>query len=165
MTAYPTPDREGHWWAKLKLAENPDDNSTGWEVVQVFDNIMRPWCEADALAYDPFYGDETDIAELSDKIVTAAKDHPHCQICHGQIAKGERHRAKVERNDEEHKIMTFRFCGECCAAMAVVHADYDYTSNPDGFPDDAINARQALGNRRRDDERAAISKALSTGGE
>lgn len=38
MSPYPTPTREGHWWAKLKLADNPDDNSVNWEVVQVFDN-------------------------------------------------------------------------------------------------------------------------------
>lgn len=43
---YPTPEREGHWWAKLKLAED-GHKSVQWEVVQVFDNIMRPWCEAD----------------------------------------------------------------------------------------------------------------------
>lgn len=44
---YPTPEQEGHYWAKLKLAENPDNNSPDWEVVQVFDNILRPWCAAD----------------------------------------------------------------------------------------------------------------------
>lgn len=38
MSTYPIPAREGHWWAKLKLADNPDDNSVNWEVVQVFDN-------------------------------------------------------------------------------------------------------------------------------
>lgn len=38
MSRHPTPAREGHWWAKLKLADNPDDNSSDWEVVQVFDN-------------------------------------------------------------------------------------------------------------------------------
>lgn len=47
MTTYPTPDAEGHYWAKLKLADNSDHNSFSWEVVQVYDNIMRPWCEAD----------------------------------------------------------------------------------------------------------------------
>jgi len=47
MPKYPTPENEGHYWAKLKLADNPDNNSVNWEVVQVFDNIMRPWCEAD----------------------------------------------------------------------------------------------------------------------
>lgn len=35
---YPTPAREGHWWAKLRLHDNPDLNSVNWEVVQVFDN-------------------------------------------------------------------------------------------------------------------------------
>lgn len=35
---HPIPRAEGHYWAKLKLADNPDDNSTDWEVVQVFDN-------------------------------------------------------------------------------------------------------------------------------
>ncbi len=44
---YPTPEVEGHYWAKLRLAENPDHNSASWEVVQVFENIQRPWCEAD----------------------------------------------------------------------------------------------------------------------
>lgn len=41
MAAYTTPDREGHWWAKLKLADQPDGeewNSVDWEVVQVNDN-------------------------------------------------------------------------------------------------------------------------------
>ncbi len=46
---HPLPDREGHYWAKLKLADNPDDNSVDWEVVQVFENIAQPWCEADVL--------------------------------------------------------------------------------------------------------------------
>ena len=45
--SYPTPETEGHYWAKLRLAEDPDHNSVNWEVVQVFDNIPRPWCEAD----------------------------------------------------------------------------------------------------------------------
>jgi len=35
---YPTPEREGHWWAKLKMHDNPDLNSVDWEVVQVWDN-------------------------------------------------------------------------------------------------------------------------------
>lgn len=50
MTAnvkYPTPEQPGHYWAKLKLADNPDHNSVSWEVVQVYDNYPRPWCEAD----------------------------------------------------------------------------------------------------------------------
>lgn len=38
---YPTPTQPGHWWAKLRLANQPsneDWNSPDWEVVQVFDN-------------------------------------------------------------------------------------------------------------------------------
>jgi len=35
---YPTPEREGHWWAKLCLHDEPDLNSVDWEVVQVWDN-------------------------------------------------------------------------------------------------------------------------------
>lgn len=38
MAKYPTPSREGHFWAKLTLHENDDLRSTDWEVVQVFDN-------------------------------------------------------------------------------------------------------------------------------
>ena len=47
MSTYPTPEQEGHFWAKLKLTDNPDHRSVDWEVVQVWDNIPRPWCEAD----------------------------------------------------------------------------------------------------------------------
>jgi hypothetical protein len=41
VSKYLTPAREGHFWAKLKLADQPDGedwNSANWEVVQVFDN-------------------------------------------------------------------------------------------------------------------------------
>lgn len=44
---YLTPAREGHWWAKLKLHENPDLRSVDWEVVQVFENALGDLCEAD----------------------------------------------------------------------------------------------------------------------
>lgn len=41
MSRHPTPAHEGHWWAKLRLADQPegeDWNSHDWEVVQVYDN-------------------------------------------------------------------------------------------------------------------------------
>ena len=47
MSAYPMPDQEGHYWAKLEAHAERDLLSPDWEVVFVFDNIMRPWCEAD----------------------------------------------------------------------------------------------------------------------
>lgn len=42
MARFPTPAREGHFWAKLKLHDNPDLNSVNWEVVQVFENGGDP---------------------------------------------------------------------------------------------------------------------------
>ena len=71
-----------------------------------------------ALLYYPFQGDETDVKTMADKIVKASKEHPRCQICEGSIAKGEIHRALTEINREEQKIVTFRFCNACTAAMA-----------------------------------------------
>jgi hypothetical protein len=71
-----------------------------------------------ALRYDPFQGDETYFTLMSDKIVTARKDHPRCQICEAPILKGERHRARTEWNNENKTIMTFRFCWKCTRAMA-----------------------------------------------
>lgn len=44
MSKYPTPDREGHYWAKLVHPSGvPDDEvenlrSTDWEVVAVYEN-------------------------------------------------------------------------------------------------------------------------------
>ena len=93
----------------------------------------------DALSVDPFYGDETDVSDLSDKIVTARKDYPHCHICHGPIANGERHRAKAERNNEDGKVMTFRFCGKCTRAFA---ADNEYMGR-------LSESRYAIGETRR----------------
>ena len=46
MPKYPTPDHEGHWWAKLvhptRMPEGEDWASVDWEVVQVFDNNGPP---------------------------------------------------------------------------------------------------------------------------
>ncbi|HQT89106.1 MAG TPA: hypothetical protein PK677_11215 [Acidiphilium sp.] len=99
---------------------------------------------AEALRFLPFDGDETDVSPLSDKIVKAAKEHPRCQICHGVILKGERHRAKTERNNEEKTVMTFRFCNKCCRAMA--HPDCFYAGR-------LIESRYAIGDARRSQER------------
>ena len=63
----------------------------------------------------------TDVAGLSDKFVNGQKEYA-CQHCYGPIAKGERHRAKTERNNEDKTIETFRFCRLCCAAMATYEA-------------------------------------------
>lgn len=75
--------------------------------------------EGDCLALDPFEGDFGTPGDrvLSDRIVKAAK--PHLGICHdcaGDIQRGERHRSRVDIADGE--FFTFRWCGECCVAMA-----------------------------------------------
>lgn len=94
----------------------------------------------EAVNFDPFQGDDTLVTGLSDKIVIAAKDHARCQICEAPICKGERHRAKAERNEEDHKIMTFRFCNKCTRAMA--HPDTYGTGR-------LIDSRYAIGSQRR----------------
>lgn len=50
---------------------------------------------------------------------------------------GERHRAKTERNNEDRKIETFRFCGACCATFAILEG-------PDG-DDEPMMVRYAQG--------------------
>jgi hypothetical protein len=74
--------------------------------------------EADVLAYDPFAGDFGDPSGrlLSDKMVRAAKTHDGCHICAGPVAKGDRHRSRVEIFDGE--MLSFRWCWSCCTAMA-----------------------------------------------
>jgi hypothetical protein len=95
---------------------------------------------AHATHYYPFEGDETDVTLLSDRIVRAAKSHPICQICDGAIAAGEHHRVRTERDNEAHKVMSFRFCNRCCRAMA--HPDTYDTGR-------LIDSRWTIGERRR----------------
>lgn len=98
--------------------------------------------EDDCLACDPFEGDfggsgDAD-AILQDKMVKAAKFHEcKCHLCAGSIQKGERHRYRVEIYDGE--METFRWCEECCAAMASSGED-------DG---EAFEARMAIGDAAR----------------
>jgi hypothetical protein len=99
---------------------------------------MGEWKDEDCLATDPFAGDfGSGEVTLSDKIVKAAKNHEHCHDCHGPVAKGERHRCRIERDEEG--LTTFRWCGLCCEAMANSNED-------DGA---ASEARVALGYERR----------------
>ncbi len=82
--------------------------------------------DAACLSCDPFEGDfggcGADDGILKDRIVRAAKLHDcKCHLCAGSIQKGERHRYRVEVYDGE--MMTFRWCAECCQAMAISGAD------------------------------------------
>lgn len=102
---------------------------------------MVAFNEAACLAFDPFQGDFGDGEVLfSDKIVKAAKDHPgKCHDCAGDIAKGERHRARREAWEGE--AITTRWCHECCAAMSL-----SWTDNGE-----AIDLRISIGAKRRGD--------------
>lgn len=89
------------------------------------------WSAADCLAYDPFAGDDygNDFVDFGAKIVIGRKVY-ECHICQGPIAKGERHRVDSCILDGER--LHARFCGICCAAMAI--------SGEDGG--EAISARE-----------------------
>jgi hypothetical protein len=77
------------------------------------------WSEADCLACDPFAGDyggaSADDRILSDRIVTARKGG-ECQTCAGPVQPGTRIRTRTEVYDGD--LMSFRWCTECCEAMA-----------------------------------------------
>ena len=77
--------------------------------------------EQSALAYYPFGGEE-DVSDLDDKFVTGRKSY-ECLNCGDTITEGERHRALKQRNNEDRKIMTFRFCGACSLAAAIADDD------------------------------------------
>ena len=100
--------------------------------------------EQNVLSYNPFEGDETRVRLLSDKIVVAAKLHPRCQICEGPILRGERHRCRVEKNEEDGILMSFRFCNSCC--VAIDEADEGYGR--------LLDARYALGYLMREEARS-----------
>ena len=93
--------------------------------------MVEGWSEPDCLAYDPFAGDDygNDFVDFGAKIVTGRGDY-ECHLCQGPIAKGERHRVDSSILDGER--LHARFCGLCCAAMAI--------SNEDGG--EAITARE-----------------------
>ena len=89
--------------------------------------------EKEALRYPLFaddFGDPSDVV-LSDKIVTARSGHI-CVECLSPITVGARHR--VHRGIYDGAVRMYRFCPDCCAAMAAVF---------NGQPD-AMEARWAV---------------------
>lgn len=100
---------------------------------------MRDLTEAqrrDCLAYDPFEGEDDGARTLADKFVRTRKVAV-CQECAGNIPVGSEVRSMTEVCDGE--IGTFRWCPECCAAMAA--------SWEDGG--ESLEARVSLGMERR----------------
>lgn len=72
------------------------------------------------LADDPFAGDYGGACDgdgvLSDKMVTT-RGGGTCHNCAGECEAGTRNRVRVEVYDGE--LMRFRWCQQCCFAMAV----------------------------------------------
>jgi hypothetical protein len=109
--------------------------------------MMEDWRTPDQaiLSYNPFQGDrDCNVRGLTDRMVVGRYVH-QCQICSGPIAKGERHRAKTEVSYDDRRVMTFRFCALCCAAIAKSWRD-------DGR---ALDERYAIGERARKKQRGA----------
>uniref|UniRef100_A4XZG0 Uncharacterized protein n=1 Tax=Ectopseudomonas mendocina (strain ymp) TaxID=399739 RepID=A4XZG0_ECTM1 len=98
-------------------------SAEGFEVDFDWDKAMA-FDEDDCLSLNPFEGDFGDGRDrcLKDRFVTAGKDHVAiCHDCGGDIAKGERHRSRVDIADGE--FFTFRWCRVCCAAHAMSWLD------------------------------------------
>lgn len=110
---------------------------------------------ARALNFDPFQGDfgEPGDRELSDKIVTAKKDHPECSCCGGAIKAGTKNRVKREVYDRE--LVVNRWCQECTEAMALVESRLS-GEDPD-FGDEGDEDAEAPYERRVNLHRAAES--------
>ncbi|WP_444891761.1 hypothetical protein ACJJIE_00175 (plasmid) [Microbulbifer sp. TRSA001] len=98
--------------------------------------------EYDVLHYNPFEGDFGSPSDrrLKDKIVTARAAAKSCHCCSGPINPGERSRVWVDIFDG--KLMEFRWCFDCCEAMAAWWKD-------DGA---AMVVREELGKKRRASE-------------
>lgn len=85
---------------------------------------MRAFDENACLDTDPFDGDFGDPGDrvLQDKIVTTRKPKA-CGCCRQTTKVGERTRSIVAIFDGQ--LMRYRFCSECCYAMARLWDDDD----------------------------------------
>jgi hypothetical protein len=93
------------------------------------------------LDFDPFEGDFGAPGDkvFTNRMVVARKPGP-CSHCGSEITKGERVRRQVSKFDGE--LMTHRWCGLCCKAMA----DYENQMNDedrDDLPDYETRQEQA----------------------
>ena len=81
------------------------------------DKELGNFDECDCLAADPFEGDfgNSNDRTLKDKIVTARRSGK-CHCCGQQITPGTRIRSRADIFDGT--LFSFRWCTECCVAMA-----------------------------------------------
>lgn len=106
---------------------------------------LTPEQEKLALGHDPFEGDETDATKLSAQFVNGRKQY-ECFHCCDPIEVGDRHLVRRDRNHEEGRIDTWRWCGACAGAMA---------SYEDTGEDDPLVERLCIGNKVRDERHKA----------
>jgi len=66
------------------------------------------------LDFDPFAGDECELANLSNKFVTARKERK-CHICNEMIHKGDRIRIITDIFDGD--FSSASICNACCEAI------------------------------------------------
>lgn len=105
--------------------------------------VLSPDFDALCLDFNPWGYDETDVTQLSNRMVVT-RVQSECAICFGPIGPGQRVRAVVERNNEcmRPKVMTFRFCIDCCVAMVKVARHQTIRDEL------ALERRYALGQKR-----------------
>ena len=79
---------------------------------------LTPKQKQDCLTVDPFAGDFGGPGDrtLRNQMVTARVPHAECSCCLGPIAVGERTRVQIEFFDGS--MQDYRWCSECCWAMA-----------------------------------------------
>lgn len=80
------------------------------------------------LNFDPFFGDEGDIINLSDKFVTARKER-ECHICGEIIKKGDRIRIITDVFDGE--FCCASICNTCCNAIIEDEKDLERVGDDD----------------------------------
>lgn len=75
--------------------------------------------QAEILRCDPWSGDtDADARTFRDAFVRT-RVPAWCAICMSAIAPGSLARSQTQQSDEMRKVMTFKFCEECCRAMLV----------------------------------------------
>jgi hypothetical protein len=80
--------------------------------------ILTAKQESDCLKANPFEGDFGSLGDrtLRSQMVTARVPHAECSCCLEPIVAGERTRVQIEFFDGG--VQGYRWCSECCWAMA-----------------------------------------------
>lgn len=124
------------------------------------DFTLTPEEERDVVNFDPWGDRDATYQVLREGFARCRRGHA-CVICCGPIHAGDRVWFRTETDDG--KIMTFRFCPECCWCIA--HR-YDETMADDGYGEDIgfqrMYGRWEIG--RKHAEAARLSATHQQGG-